>query len=378
VVSKKLRVGVIFGGRSGEHEISLMSARSILDALDPARYEPVLIGIDRAGRWHLDEAGRALLPGPGKPLVLDAAAPEVALAPAPGDPGGAAGQLVAAGVAAGAGHRAAVDVFFPVLHGTYGEDGTIQGLLEMAGVPYVGSGVLGSAVGMDKDVCKRLLRDAGVPVVDYLLVRARQFAVGGAADILARVGSELGYPAFVKPANLGSSVGVHKVRDVRELAAAVADALRYDDKALIERAIDAREIECAVLGNEAAQASVPGEIVPSHEFYSYEAKYLDEHGAALHIPAALDEATSRLVQELSVRAFAALELEGMARVDFLLDRGSGAVFVNEVNTIPGFTRISMYPKLWEASGVSYRELVDRLIALAFERHRRRQGLRTSR
>ena len=358
----KLRVGIIFGGRSGEHEISLMSARSIVDALDGERFAPVLIGIDPDGRWHLEDAGRALLGGAGAPLLLDAEAPVVAM-----EPGGGA-LLAAGGTGSGSG---SVDVFFPVLHGTYGEDGTVQGLLEMAGVPYVGSGVLGSAIGMDKDVAKRLLREAGLPIADYFAVTARTTA--GAA---AEVGARFGYPCFVKPANAGSSVGVHKVKTPDALAGALADALRYDRKVLVERAVDAREIEVAVLGNDAPEASVPGEVVPHAEFYSYQAKYIDADGASLVIPAALTPAQAARARDLAVRAFVALELCGMARVDFLMDRTSGELYLNEVNTIPGFTKISMYPKMWEASGLAYRDLVSKLLDLALERHAARAALST--
>ena len=364
---KKVRVGIIFGGRSGEHEISLMSARSIVDALDRERYEPVLVGIDPDGRWHLEDAGRALLGGPGAPLQLDTTAPELAMRP-----GG--GALLPAG-APGA---APIDVFFPVLHGTYGEDGTVQGLLEMAGLPYVGSGVLGSAIGMDKDVAKRLLRDAGLLVADYWVVHARQWALPGAAAVLqAAVAERLGWPCFVKPANAGSSVGVHKVKSAAELAPAVTDALRYDRKVLVERAVpQAREIEVAVLGNDAPEASVPGEVVPNAEFYSYQAKYVDADGARLVIPAALTAEQTAEVRALAVSAFQALELSGMARVDFLMERSSGTLYLNEVNTIPGFTKISMYPKMWEHSGLGYRDLVSRLIELALERHAARSALST--
>jgi len=362
---KKLRVALIFGGRSGEHEISLMSARSIYDALDPSRYEPVLVGIDRTGRWHINDAGRALLgAGPGAPLALDAGAPTLAVAPGEG---GALMRSARAGLGP-------VDVVFPVLHGPYGEDGTVQGLFEMAGVAYVGAGVLGSAVGMDKDVAKRLLRDAGLPVVEYVVVHARDRL--SPERSVARVEEAFGFPCFVKPANLGSSVGVHRVRDAAALGAALADALRYDRKVLVERAVDAREIECSVLGNDEPRASVPGEIVPNDEFYSYRAKYIDENGAALLIPADLSPERIAEVQETAIRAFQTLELAGMARVDFLLERGTDRLYLNEVNTIPGFTKISMYPKLWEASGVPYSELVDRLIELALERHREREALST--
>lgn len=365
MASKRMRVGVVFGGRSGEHEVSIRSARGVLAALDPARFEAVPLGIDRQGRWHRLEA-RALLGAGSEPAALQVVG-EGALVPA----------APVAITATGQGSltpELAIDVFFPVVHGTYGEDGTLQGLLEMAGVAYVGSGVLGSSVGMDKDVSKRLLRDAGLPVVDFLVARS-----GGPVDVLfeERVEAELGFPCFVKPANMGSSVGVHKVKRRSELAAALAEAGRYDRKLLVERGVDAREIEVAVLealGGGPPRASLPGEIVPRHEFYSYDSKYLDENGAELLVPAPLEALEVREVQELAVRAFAALELEGLARIDFFLERGTGRWFVNEVNTLPGFTEISMYPRLWEASGLSYRDLVTHLIELALERHARRRAL----
>ena len=338
-----------------------MSARSIVDALDRERYEPVLIGIDHGGRWHFDGAGRALLAvGPGEPLLLDTSAPEVAVTP------GGGSELMQVDAAP------EIDVVFPVLHGSYGEDGTVQGLLDMAGVAYVGAGVLGSAVAMDKDVAKRLLRDGGVPVVEAIVARIGD----DRGRLRPRVEAELGWPCFVKPANCGSSLGVHKVACAADLGPALADAFRYDRKVLIERAIDAREIECAVLGNDVPQTSIPGEIVPTHDFYSYQAKYIDENGAALVIPAPLSSAEVARVQELSLAAFSILELSGMARVDFLLDKQTGELYLNEVNTIPGFTKISMYPKLWEASGVAYAELVTRLIDLALERQQQRSELST--
>ncbi len=363
---RKLRVGIIFGGRSGEHEVSLRSARSIVDALDRDRYEPVLVGIDHDGRWHLQEAARSLLDAPGPVLALDGAAPRVSVAP--GDEGSAL-VVTPSGASAGA-----VDVVFPVLHGTYGEDGTIQGLLEMAGLPYVGSGVLGSSAGMDKDVAKRLLRSEGLPVVDGFVVRAREGRAATAdADEVER---RFGWPVFVKPANMGSSVGVSKAGDRGSLEAALASAFRYDAKVLVERGHRVREVEVAVLGNDRPEASVPGEIRPTHEFYSYEAKYLDAEGAALDIPARVSPERADELRSLAVRAFRALDLAGMARVDFFIDRDDDRVYVNEVNTIPGFTSISMYPKLWEASGLPYPALVDRLIALAIERHAARRALST--
>jgi D-alanine-D-alanine ligase len=366
-MERKLRVGIIFGGRSGEHEVSLLSARSIVDALDRTRYEPVLLGIDRDGRWHLHDAAKALLETPGAPLHLDPTAPSVAVSP---------GESSAAMVTtqAAAPEVGSLDVVFPVLHGTYGEDGTIQGLLEMADVPYVGSGVLGSAAGMDKDVAKRLLRSAGLPVVDWFVVRAHQRR--SAAEVAREVESRFGWPVFVKPANMGSSVGVSKARKAEELTAALAQAFKYDTKVLIERGHAVRELECGVLGNDEPRASVVGEIIPTHDFYSYEAKYLDEGGAHLRIPATLTPGQSEEIRRMSVEAFAALELSGLARVDFFMDKTDGAIFVNEVNTLPGFTSISMYPKLWEASGLPYAELVDRLIGLGVERAATRRGLST--
>ncbi len=367
MIERKLRVGILFGGRSGEHEISLLSARSIVDALDRNRYEPVLIGIDPAGRWHLNDAAHALLAPPGAPLHLDATAPSVAVSP-----GDASTALTTASAAPAVG---TLDVVFPVLHGTYGEDGTVQGLLEMADVPYVGSGVLGSSAGMDKDVAKRLLRSAGLPVVDWFVVRSHENR--SSEDVAREVEKRFGWPVFVKPANMGSSVGVSKARRREELAAALANAFKYDTKLLIERGHAVRELECGVLGNDAPLASVVGEIVPTHEFYSYTAKYLDENGAHPRIPAAIREEQSEAIRRMSEEAFAALELSGLARVDFFLDKSDGALYLNEVNTLPGFTSISMYPKLWEATGVPYATLIERLIALALERAATRRALSTS-
>jgi D-alanine-D-alanine ligase len=355
---KKTKVILLFGGRSAEHEISLLSARTVLAALDRERCQPVLIGIDRAGRWHR-ESERTLAAASGDPraLALDEAAP-----------------LVPATTSL---EQADEDtVVFPVLHGTYGEDGTVQGMLELAGVAYVGSGVLGSAIGMDKDVAKRLLRDAGVPVVDFVLVTAADFQRDRAAALSPA--AALGRPVFVKPANAGSSVGVSKVKDPdRDLAAAVEAALAYDRKVLIERAIDAREVECAVLGNDDPQASMPGEILIDHPdgFYSYDAKYVDADAATWKIPADLPADVTARVRDVAVRTFRTLELAGMARVDFFVERGTGALYVNEVNTIPGFTAISMYPKMWEAAGVSQTELLTRLIDLALQRREGRARLK---
>src|SRR2546423_7027177 len=365
-MAKKIRVGILFGGRSAEHEVSLQSAKNIIDAIDTNKYELVLIGIDKQGQWHLDEESRFLLPATESEL------PELAIT---GEnlalvPGQQNNQLVAS---SGEKRLGSLDVVFPVLHGPFGEDGTVQGLLKLANIAFVGAGVLGSAIGMDKDVMKRLLRDAGIPVVRFIV--ATRYSSKKMDFDEAR--GQLGLPLFVKPANLGSSVGIHKVRDGDEFKRAVRDALKYDNKILIEECVNGREIECSVLGNDNPIASVPGEILPRHEFYSYEAKYLDENGAVLEIPAKLSPETSERVRQLAIRTFTVLCCEGMARVDFFLGNGE-EVIVNEINTIPGFTRISMYPKLWEASGISYSELVDRLIQLAIERFDREKQLKTDR
>jgi D-alanine-D-alanine ligase len=353
----KLRVGVIFGGRSGEHEVSIASAASIFKHLDPARYDPVPIRIEKDGRWVL--TGRV-------PTAISAAD---VLKQTPG-------EALQAVEPTSAVSRTGVDVIFPVLHGPYGEDGTVQGLLELANVPYVGCGVLGSAVGMDKAVMKTLFAARGLPVGPYLVVLRHEWQ-RDAAGLTSRVRSELRYPVFVKPANLGSSVGISKAKSDAEFDAAMALALQFDRKIVIEAAVpDAREIECAVLGNDDPDASVPGEIVPSREFYDYEAKYLDEGSAPL-IPAPLSEAQTTAIRRMSIDAFRAVDGSGMARVDFLMARDGGEMFVNEVNTIPGFTTISMYPKMWEASGLPYPQLLDRLIQLALERHAEKQQLKTS-
>jgi D-alanine-D-alanine ligase len=326
-MAKKIRVGIVFGGRSAEHEVSLQSAKNIIDAIDTNKYEVVLIGIDKKGQWHLNEESRFLLP------VTKSGLPEL---PITGQnlalvPGKQHNQVVAI---SGEQTLGSLDVIFPVLHGPFGEDGTIQGLLKLANIAFVGAGVLGSAIGMDKDVMKRLLRDAGIPVARFIVANrysSKEIDFEGASG-------QLGLPLFVKPANLGSSVGIHKVRDRNEFERGVRDALNYDNKILIEECIAGREIECSVLGDHKPIASVPGEILPRHEFYSYEAKYLDENGAVLEIPAKLSPETSERVRQLATKTFSVLCCEGMARVDFFLQNGS-KIFVNEINTIPGFTRI---------------------------------------
>lgn len=355
----KKRVAVVFGGRSGEHDVSLMSARSIIRFIDREKFDVVPVGITRDGRWIMPSD-----PAKALELGLDAVGGEhVAIL---GDPSVEPGlRLVNDGV--GAGGFEPVDVVFPILHGTYGEDGTVQGLLDLAGIPYVGPGVLGSAAGMDKEIMKALFTQAGLPVVDYKVYKRKDWEQNPNA-ILDDVEACFAYPCFVKPANLGSSVGVSKARDRDGLAAALGDAARYDRKLIVETAVpEAREIECSVLGNDEPIASIVGEVVPCNEFYDYRAKYLDD-ASELIIPADLPADLVELVREYSIRAYQALDCAGLSRVDFLLSQKDNQLFINEVNTIPGFTHASMYPRLWEASGISYPELITRLIELAIERH----------
>jgi D-alanine-D-alanine ligase len=373
-MAKKLRVGILFGGRSGEHEVSLLSAASILQAIDRDKFDVTPIGITKEGRWLAaadahnllqgdpSAAGRRLRAGdpeatPGAKLLQDGM--PTLLAPAPGP------------------QAQALDVVFPVLHGTFGEDGTIQGLFELAGIAYVGSGVLGSAAGMDKDAMKRLFAQAGLPIVKHITLLRAEWEKSP-RKCVTRIEAALRYPLFVKPANLGSSVGISKVHDRKELAPALNLAARFDRKLVIEEGVGgkasrglvarARELEVAVLGNDEPQASVVGEIVPGKEFYDYEAKYLSE-GSVPIIPAKLSRSEAGKIREMAVAAFKACDLAGLARVDFLMEpAGKRRIYLNEVNTLPGFTRISMYPKLWEATGLSYRDLITRLIELALERH----------
>ncbi len=360
---KRVRVGVVFGGQSSEHDVSLRSARTIIGALDPERYEVVPVGITREGRW---------LTGGDPHRQLTATSPLFAL-----PNGSAADEPVSSdvvvsrpgslptGVAGGE-----VDVIFPVLHGPMGEDGTIQGMLELSGIPYVGSGVLGSAVAMDKAMAKSVLGQAGLPQGDWRLVARRDWE-RDPERMTEAIAATIGFPCFVKPANMGSSVGVSKAHDPSELPAAMLTAGHHDRRILVEQAINARELEVSVLGNDDPIASVAGEIVPAGEFYDYNAKYIDDDSELL-IPAPIDGATMGQVQELAIAAFRELDLAGLARVDFFLERETGRLLINEVNTIPGFTAISMYPLLWEATGVPLPELVDRLIALALERHAERK------
>lgn len=383
---KRLRVGVLYGGRSGEHEVSLASAAAVFANLDRQRYEPVAVRIEKDGRWVLADrppsaaSAAEVIEQTRSEVARVRGGREVFLPPRPGEETivlvdrRSARADEAESAAALTGLR--LDVIFPVLHGPYGEDGTIQGLLELANVAYVGCGVLASSVGMDKAVMKLLFRARGLPVCDWQVIRRRDWRTAPRSAGTA-IDQALAYPLFVKPANMGSSVGISKVHEPAELGAALDQAFEFDRKVIVETAVaDAREIECGVLGNEAPEASVPGEIVPSREFYDYQAKYIDGH-SRLEIPALLDEDQAREVKELALGAFEAIDGAGLARVDFLLSRATGRLFVNEINTLPGFTTISMYSKLWAASGVPYAALVDRLIALAIERHTEKQELKTT-
>ena len=361
---------MLFGGESAEHEVSLQSARNVVEAIDRNRYDVILIWIDRSGCWHLDDETSLSSDAVNlRRMDLSSGAHDLALAP------GGGGNLITRD---GGDPLPELDVIFPVLHGPMGEDGTIQGLLRLAHIPFVGPSVLGSAIGMDKDTAKRLLRDAGVPVAPFITVLNRRLA-----PLWDKVKAELSAPVFVKPANMGSSVGVSKVSSDVEYQAALDEAFSFDTKVLLEFTLEGRELECAVLGNEHPEASIPGEVVPKHEFYSYDAKYLDAEGADLTIPADVDPKIVERVQELSVRVFRILCCEGMARVDFFLTTKSsnefseGELVVNEINTIPGFTRISMYPKLWAASGIPYPDLIDRLIQLAIDRWERDHTLKSA-
>ena len=393
----KLRVGILFGGRSGEHEVSLLSAASVVNAIDKTKYEVVPIGITKDGRWLTAEHAERLLKGKGEDGVgaratqtqLRAGDPEATPGAAvlatgesvvvPPEPARRDAGLVPfqtdANLRRASDRAINVDVIFPVLHGTFGEDGTIQGLLELADIAYVGAGVLGSSAGMDKDIMKSLFRAAGLPIVKHVTILRGQFeslSKEAPKKLQKLVESKLKYPVFVKPANLGSSVGISKAHDPKELGPAIAEAAKFDRKIVIEEGVGgkknkAREIECAVLGNDDPQASIAGEIVPCKEFYDYDAKYLAE-GSELVIPAKITKAEMKTVQRLAIAAFQAVDCTGLARVDFLMDPKSRRIYVNEINTMPGFTAISMYPKLWGATGVSYPELIDRLIQLGIERH----------
>ncbi len=350
-MSEKIKLGILFGGKSAEHEISIRSARNIIAAINRDKYELILTGIDREGRWLSPESSERMLdfkndsyPGPEDLTSLAVV------------PGNSKIKLISLEEQI---YLNQIDVIFPVLHGSFGEDGTIQGLLRLMNLPFVGSGVLGSAVGMDKVVMKKLLKAEGIPISDFEVIYSHEREHVNFEYIKER----LGLPLFIKPASLGSSVGVHKVFNPGEFEAAMADAFQFDNKVLVEEFIEGREIECAVLGNEYPKASVPGEIVTNYDFYSYKAKYIDENGAVLEIPAKMDSLTREKIMDIAVRSFKAGCCEGMARVDFFLKK-DGSVIVNELNTIPGFTSISMYPKLWQASGIEYGDLIERLINLA--------------
>jgi len=363
-----LTVGVLFGGRSGEHDVSLCSAASVVAAMDPRKYNVVAIGIDRDGRWYVQD--RPVIADDrdfGRILKLEKKGNWFVNHFNEGN------KLVL--FDADAGRKVSVDVVFPAVHGTYCEDGTLQGLLELAMVPYVGADSVGSSIGIDKDVTKRLLRDSGIPVVPWKTIISEDW-LRDPETILKAISEDLSMPLFVKPARTGSSVGVKKVKAREELREAIDFSFQYDTKLLIEKGIDAREIECSVLGNNEPEASVLGEVRTRHEFYSYESKYIDPDGAELVIPAPLDAAVSDSIRMAAVRGYGVLCCGGMARVDFFLDKNTGEYYLNEINTLPGFTSISMYPKLWAQTGIEYAALIDRLIELALERHRARMSIRT--
>lgn len=360
--NRKINVGILFGGKSAEHEVSLQSAKNVFEAIDKEKYNPILIGIDKTGKWLLNSGSDFLLNSNDPKLIkLNSASDSAALVPQ------SSGQLLNLSKTE---NNLVIDVVFPILHGPFGEDGTVQGLLKLANIPFVGAGVLGSAVGMDKDVMKRLLRDAGIPIGRFIAIKSDE-----KLPDFKEIEEKLGVPFFIKPANMGSSVGVSKIHNEAEYLTGVQDAFNYDLKIIIEEYIQGREIECAVLGNSAPIASVPGEVRPTSEFYSYETKYIDENGAVLEIPANLPAEIIKQIQDSAIKTFQALSCEGLGRVDFFL-KENGEIIVNEINTIPGFTKISMYPKLFEASGISYSDLIDRLIQLAIERFEKEQSLKT--
>ena len=366
----KLRVGLLFGGRSVEHDVSIVSATSIMAALDRSKYAISLVAIDPMGHWHLASDATALAE-----VANEKSEARVFLPATPGNTTLLPENRAAQSAVDALGEAARLDVIFPIIHGRGGEDGALQGLLELADVPYVGSGVLSSAIQMDKDVAKRLLQSAGLPVTPWLTFRGGELDRIGLQAAARRAATEIGLPLFVKPANSGSSIGIARADSISELIAALEDAQRYDRKVIAEAAIDAREIEVAVLGNDEPEASIPGEIRSANTFYDYDAKYRDE-ATELLIPAELDAAATEAIRSLAVEAYRALDAEGLARVDFLVERETGRLFINELNSLPGFTDGSMYPKLWEASGLPYPALLDRLIQLALERHRERACLET--
>jgi D-alanine-D-alanine ligase len=365
---RKLKIGVIFGGRSGEHEVSLMSAKSVMSAMDPDKYKVVMIGITKSGQWLTGDVVGALESG------TESVARPAALLPDPQSSALMELQITPAQPTTMS-QAAELDVIFPMLHGPYGEDGTVQGLLELAGLPYVGAGVVGSAVGMDKAIFKAVMQSIGIPILPWRLVLSSHWA-RSREEILDEIENALAYPVFTKPANLGSSVGISKCSDRAELSVGLDDAARYDRRIVVEQGINSRELEVSVLGNDQPVASVVGEVRPRREFYDYVAKYVSDD-SELTIPADIDPEIAENTRATAVKAFKAIDCAGLGRVDFLLDRDDGLLYINEVNTIPGFTRISMYPKLWEATGIPYPELVDRLIELALERNEVKVGLETS-
>jgi D-alanine-D-alanine ligase len=360
---KKIKVALLFGGRSAEHEVSLRSAENVANAIDKNKYDVVFIGIDKTGRWLMGDSSVKLLDKSNPKLykLNSSDSDSVTLVPQ--------GEKRITNLS-NPNSKSSIDVVFPILHGPFGEDGTVQGLLKLANIPFVGASVLGSAVGMDKDVMKRLLRDAGIPIGKFIALKL------GEKVTFEKVKKYLGLPIFIKPANMGSSVGVSKVKNKREFQEAINLAFEFDTKIVIEEFIEGREVECSVLGNENPKASVVGEIILNDEFYSYETKYIDEHGAMIEIPAKLPNKIVKDVQRLAIEVFKVITCEGFARVDFFVKK-NGKVYVNEINTIPGFTNISMYPKLWEASGISYSQLIDKLIQLALERFEKEKKLKTS-
>ena len=361
MAKKKLKIGVLFGGRSAEHEVSLQSAKNVIDSLDNNKYEVIPIGINKVGKWLLNEKSNYLLNIDNPKLIkLNKSNDEVSLV------------VQSSGVLRNVNEMKShgkLDVIFPVLHGPYGEDGSIQGLLKLTGIPYVGASVLGSAVSMDKDVMKRLFKEAGIPIGKFVVIKL------GEKISFKEISKKLGLPMFIKPANMGSSVGIYKVKNEKEFMVGIKDAFQYDMKVIVEEFIDGREIECSVLGNESPRASIPGEIIPNAEFYSYDSKYIDDKSVC-EIPAKLPKDIIKEIQKIAVKVFKTLNCEGMGRVDFFVKK-NGEIIVNEINTIPGFTAISMYPKLWEASGLPLAKLLDELINLAIERFKKEQKLKTT-
>ncbi|OGI57023.1 D-alanine--D-alanine ligase A [Candidatus Nomurabacteria bacterium RIFCSPHIGHO2_02_FULL_37_13] len=363
MAKKKLKIAVLFGGKSAEHEVSLRSAENVINALNKNKYEVILIGINKAGQWILGDKGGKLLDKTNPKLykLNTVNSDSVALVP---QGSGAISNL------SNVNSKNYIDVIFPVLHGPFGEDGTVQGMFKLANIPFVGASVLGSAVGMNKDTMKRLLRDADIPICKFITLKH------GEKISFKKAKKKLGIPFFIKPANMGSSVGINKVKNKKDFDKAIEEAFKFDTKILIEEFINGREIECSVLGNENPIASVPGEVIVNDEFYSYNTKYIDENGATLEIPANLSQKTIKKIQQLSVKTFKVLNCEGFGRVDGFLTK-NGKFYISEINTIPGFTSISMYPKLWEANGLPLPKLLDKLISLAIERFKREQKLKTS-